>query len=384
MPAILHVTTVALTLRAFLRPVAEHFRRQGWRVDGFANGADACAECHASFDRTWDAAWTRSLTDVRGMLRAARALRRVVAEERYDLVHVHTPIAAFVARLALRRRRRGERPAVIYTAHGFHFHSHGNPLKNLFYVACERLAGRWTDFLVVINRDDEAAARRHALVPPDRIRYMPGIGIATGEYSPEAVHPRQVAALRAELAMRPSDRLLLVVAEFNPGKRNRDALDALARLDGDDVHLAFAGSGPLLAECRARATSLGVADRVHFLGFRKDVPVLLAAADAVMLLSEREGLPRSVMEALCFEKPVIGTDVRGMRDLLSDDCGILVPVGDLAAIVAAINRILGSSANARAMGRRARRKMAAYDDDAILRLHERLYADALTPPGARK
>jgi glycosyltransferase involved in cell wall biosynthesis len=254
----------------------------------------------------------------------------------------------------------------------------------LFYVACERLAGRWTDFLVVINRDDEAAARRHALVPPDRIRYMPGIGIATGEYSPEAVHPRQVAALRAELAMRPSDRLLLVVAEFNPGKRNRDALDALARLDGDDVHLAFAGSGPLLAECRARATSLGVADRVHFLGFRKDVPVLLAAADAVMLLSEREGLPRSVMEALCFEKPVIGTDVRGMRDLLSDDCGILVPVGDLAAIVAAINRILGSSANARAMGRRARRKMAAYDDDAILRLHERLYADALTPPGARK
>lgn len=378
MPVILQVTTVALTLKAFLRPIAEHFRRRGWRVDGFANGAESCAECRASFDRTWDASWTRSPTSVRAMFRAARALRRLVAEQRYDLVHVHTPIAAFVTRLALRRARHGNRPVVIYTAHGFHFHPRGNPLTNLLYLACERLAGRWTDFLVVINRDDEAQARRHALVPADRIRYIPGIGIATAAYAPQSVNADRVAALRAELGMQMAERLLVVVAEFNAGKRNGDALEALARLGRGDVHLAFAGDGPLLAACRARASELGLARRTHFLGFRGDVPVLLAAADAVMLLSEREGLPRAVMEALCFEKPVIGTDVRGVRDLLSDDCGILVPVGDIDAVVGAIDRILGSAEGAAAIGRRARRRMASYDEATVLRLHESLYAEALT------
>jgi glycosyltransferase involved in cell wall biosynthesis len=384
MPAVLQVTTVALTLRAFLRPLAEHFRRQGWRVDGFANGAESCAECRASFDRTWDASWTRSAASLSGMVRAARALRRLVAQQRYDLVHVHTPIAGFVTRLALRGVHRGRRPAVIYTAHGFHFHPRGSALGNALYAAAERLAGRWTDYLVVINHDDEAAALRHALVPAHRLRYMPGIGIATQAYAPGAVSAERVGAVRDALGMRAAERLLLVVAEFNPGKRNRDVIDAFARLGRDDVHLAFAGDGPLLAACKALASKLGVASRTHFLGFRGDVPVLLAAADAVLLLSEREGLPRSVMEALCCGKAVIGTDVRGVRDLLGDDCGILVPVGDVDAVVGALERVLDDAAGAAAMGQRARRKMIGYDEQTVLSLHEQLYAEALTASHASR
>jgi glycosyltransferase involved in cell wall biosynthesis len=318
------------------------------------------------------------------MVRAARALRRLVAEQGYDLVHVHTPIAAFVTRLALRRSRRGGRPVVIYTAHGFHFHARGSALKNALYVAAERLAGRWTDYLVVINRDDEAAALRHALVPADRVRYMPGIGIATRAYAPGSVSAERAAAVRDALGMRASERLLLVVAEFNPGKRNRDVIDAFARLGRENVRLAFAGDGPLLAASKARASKLGVASRIHFLGFRSDVPVLIAAADAVLLLSEREGLPRSVMEALCCGKPVIGTDVRGVRDLLSDDCGILVPVGDIDAVVGAIKRVLDDAEGAAAMGQRARRKMTGYDELTVLRLHEQLYAEALTAKQASR
>lgn len=378
MPKVLFVTTVDVTLRGFLLPFANHFRAKGWEVDAMSAGVENCQQCRASFDRVWEVDWSRNPSNLANLLSAPRAICKVVSEGGYDVVHVHTPIAAFVSRFALRRLRKQGHPKIIYTAHGFHFFEGGSPLKNAVFLGLEKLAGCWTDYLVVINQEDFEASKRHRIVPPERLHYMPGIGVDTAKYASERVSQDEIAKVRAEIGLTSGDPLILMIAEFNPGKRHRDALAAFAQLGSSTAHLAFAGPGRLMDEMRSLAKELGVADRVHFLGFRRDIPTLIKASIVTVLPSEREGLPRSAMESLSLGVPVIGTDIRGVRDLISDDCGILVKVGDVAGLAKAMDWILSHPIEAQLMGETGRVKMKAnFDIAAIIKAHESLYDEAL-------
>ena len=372
MPSLLMITTVPDTLRGFLLPFAEHFRRRGFRVDAMAAGVSGCRDSVAAFDRVWEVAWSRNPLDLRN-LAAVRRVRDVAT--RYDLVHVHTPVASFVTRLALRGRPRTGGPRLIYTAHGFHFYRGGPRLRGLAFRVLEQLAGRWTDYLVVINREDEEAARR--MLSAERVRYMPGIGVDLERYAPAAVSDTDVSRVRCELALGPAARLFLMIAEFIPRKRHRDALTAFTRLDRPDARLAFAGTGPLVDEMKRRAAELGVADRVHFLGIRRDIPALVRASVAVLLPSEQEGLPRSAMESMSLGVPVVGSRIRGTADLLEGGGGVLVPVGDLGALTDALARILDHPEEAREMGRRGRERVTSYHLGTIITLHDALYEEAL-------
>jgi glycosyltransferase involved in cell wall biosynthesis len=374
---LLIVTTVPSTITAFLLPFAERFRAQGWRVDAAAVGISTNARCADAFDRLWDVQWSRNPLDVHNLLGAAQGIAKLVEREGYDLVHVHTPVAAFVTRFALRRMPKEHRPVVVYTAHGFHFHKGGRLLKNAAFLKLEKTAGRWTDYLVVINHEDETAAKRFNIVPPDRVVYMPGIGVDTARYTPQAVKEDDLNRVREELHLAGDHRLLLMVAEFIPRKRHRDALAAFARLGTAKTILAFAGEGPLMGQMKRLSHELGVSDRVRFLGFRGDIATLVRASTATMLTSAQEGLARSVMESLCLEVPVIGTDVRGIRELLQCGAGYLVKVGDIGGISQAIQRVEDDPEEARSMGRLGRVQMAAYDIRHIIKLHENLYSTAL-------
>jgi glycosyltransferase involved in cell wall biosynthesis len=371
------VTTIPTTLRDFLVPFARHFRARGFRVDALADGVSAFPECVAAYDRVWDVSWSRNPLDPRNFRTAPRHVHDLVRRERYDLVHVHTPVAAFVTRCALRYLRRQGAVRVIYTAHGFHFYRGGPRLRGAILRGLEKLAGRWTDYLVVINREDEEAARRHGLVPPDRVRYMPGIGVDMQYYGRNAVRDSDVAAVRHEMGLSPGDVLFLVVAEMIPRKRHADVLRAFARLGRPATFLALAGNGPLEGQLRRLAATLGIANRVRFLGERRDVPALVLASVATVLASRQEGLPRSIMESLSLGVPVIGSRIRGVADLLHGGGGLLVEAGDVAGLAAGMARILDQPEEARAMGRRGRERMADYELRHIVKLHEELYDEAL-------
>lgn len=377
MNRLLFVTTIPGTLRAFLLPFAQHFRAKGWQVDAMAQGISNCPKCLHSFDRVWEIEWSRNPLDPQNLIIAPQQIRKAIAQQDYDIVHVHTPVAAFVTRYALNNLRQQGRPKVIYTAHGFHFYRGGKLLKNLSFLALEKLAGRWTDYLVVINREDESAAKRYGIVPTERVCYTPGIGVDTDYYSPGNVPEAEVVRVRQELGLSPETPLFLSIAEFNPGKRHQDILKALARLGRSEVHLAFAGTGPLMEQMQQLASDLGIKSQVHFLGYRQDVPALIRASTATLLASEREGLPRSVMESLCLEIPVIGTQTRGIRDLLEGNCGLLVNLGDVENLAQAMAGILDRPEEAKMMGKRGRERMKGFEVRQIIKLYEDMYAKAL-------
>lgn len=378
MPKLLIVTTVSSTIKAFLLPYAQHFRNKGWQVDALTNVFSPNDVPNHLFDHVWNVRWTRNPMNLNQVLRMPNLIREIVEEQNYDIVHVHTPVAAFITRYALRKLREQKKVKIIYTAHGFHFHEKGNRFTNSIYRYLERLAGKWTDFLVVINAEDQLAARELALVPPNNLVYMRGIGIDTQNYSPQRSSREHRQFDEDILNAHTEIPLFLMVAEFIPRKRHSDLLRAFAHLEHQNAHLLFAGTGKLLEEIKLLTNKLGLENRVHFLGQRDDIPELMRIVRATILPSSREGLPRSIMESLSLETPVIGTRIRGITELLDPDCGLLVPVGDITALTQAMDWLLNNPSEAIKMGKRGRERMVStYDLKFIIEQHENLYERCL-------
>jgi glycosyltransferase involved in cell wall biosynthesis len=377
-PSLLIVATVENFLRDFLLPYARHYRAQGWRVDALAGSDETHSECAPAFDHMWDMDdWGRSPRPA--ALRAQlRRVREVVGSGRYDIVHMHTPIAAFVTRLALRDNGGPEGATLIYTVHGFHFLPNKVTPAGVAYLAAEKLASRWTDELITINEADRRAAERYRLIKPGHLHPMPGIGIDIAGYRADELTAADVASARGTLGLAADAHLFLMIAEFTTNKRHADAVLALAQLGRGDVHLAIAGrDGPALEPTRRLVAERGLSEQVHILGFRSDVPALIRASVATILVSAREGLPRSVMESLALGVPVIGTAIRGITDLLADGGGRLVEIGDVAGIAAAMRWMLDHPDGARAEGARGSASVAKYDLTHVIALHDRLYETCL-------
>ena len=172
---LLYVATIARTHTSHLAPVAERLVSRGWEIDGVANGLSEVARA-LPYEAIFDVPWTRQLSRVDAALRSWRPIQRIVRDGRYDVVHVHTPFASWITRMA-NRRSVGRGQAMVYTAHGFHFHEHGSRVKNLIFRSAEKLAGRFTTILTVMNDEDLSAATRHRLVPAGHVLQTPGIGI---------------------------------------------------------------------------------------------------------------------------------------------------------------------------------------------------------------
>ncbi len=378
MPKVLFIANIGLFFSKFLLPHADHFRKMGWQVDAAAADVSRCEQCLEHFDQVFDIEWTRNPLDPKNhFFQAIRQVQELIEREGYDIVHVHTPTPAFITRLALRNIRGKGKPKVIYTAHGFHFHPKGHPLKNFVFRSLEKMAGAWTDHLVVMNEEDYEAANRHNIVAAENLWYMPGIGVDLDRYATKGVMTQEVKDVRAEMGIRPDQPLFLMAAEFIPRKRHKDALLAFARLQNPEAHLAFAGHGKLFEQTRQLATQLGVADRVHFLGWRQDMPTLIRAANATVLTSEQEGLPRAIMESFCLGVPVIGTNIRGAHELIREGCGFMVEVGDIQALTQSMRWVIDFPERAKEMGIKGRERMKVYDLRHILRLHEQLYTKVL-------
>ncbi|MDY2984332.1 MAG: glycosyltransferase [Synergistes jonesii] len=327
MPKLLIAATAALTLRSFLLPHARSMREGGWTVDGAARGILEDEACKVAFDSRFEVEWGRDPRDALSLARSYRRIRQIVRAGRYDIVHVHTPVAAAVTRFALKNFGATERPKVIYTAHGFHFFS-GAPLKNwLLFYPVEKYLSRFTELLITINTEDYVRARGFAA---KRVEYLPGVGVDVARFQ----DCREVAD-RSALGVPEGAYMLLSAGELNANKNHAEVLRALARIGDREIHYVIAGDGPLRDELRSRAAELGVGAQLHLAGYRHDMPELYRSADCFVFPSKREGLPVALMEAAASGLPLICSRIRGSIDVAAKypDCR-LYESGDTDALAA--------------------------------------------------
>ena len=174
------------------------------------------------------------------------------------------------------------------------------------------------------------------------------------------------------------------MGELRIGKRPVDGVGALGRRQQSDAHLELCGDGAERPRVERAIEEAGVRDRVHLLGPVRDVRPAVATATALILASSREGLPRSIMEALALEVAVITTDARGNPDLVVPDAGIVVGTGDVDGLAAAMERVLDDPVAARQMGQAGRARMVEqYSLPRLIDAHDAIYDEVLTERGRR-
>jgi len=350
----------------------------GWTVDAASAGISSFDECVEAFDKVWEMQWSRTPLDFNNFFNAPKSIREIVRQEGYEIVHVHTPIAAFMTRWALRKERRNNKLKVIYTAHGFHFIK-GTPFyKNLLFIILEKLAGNWTDYLVVINKDDQEAALKYRIVKETNLVYIPGIGIDSAYYNPNIISEDDLHEVRNEIGLDENDKYFLMVGEFNNNKCQTEAVKALYKLNKPGINLVFAGDGSTMVAVKDLSEYLGVWEKVYFLGHRNDIPRLIKGSIALLLTSRREGLPRCILEAMSLEVPIIATNIRGTRELLADGAGIFYQVGNIGELRNAMQYIIDNPEVAQEMGKAGRKQVLdQYELGKIIQMHEELYVRAL-------
>ena len=305
-------------------------------------------------------------------LATVRRLVALMRRERPHIVHTHMAKAGTTARLAARL---AGVPIVVHTYHGHVFHSYFSPLKTKLFLAIERALGAVTDRIVAVGETQRQELIQLGLAAAGKIVSIP-LGLPL---EPMLDAERERGRLRAELGLDAASPLVGIVARLVPIKAHEVFLTAAARIARDlpAARFVIVGDGERRAELEMLSASLGLAERVYFLGWRRDLRAIYADLDVVALCSLNEGSPVAIIEAMAAARPVVSTDVGGVSEVIEDsESGLLVPTRDAEALARAIVLVLSDPERGRRMGTAAR--AAVYPRYSVGRLVsdlERLYLD---------
>jgi glycosyltransferase involved in cell wall biosynthesis len=302
-----------------------------------------------------------------------RALRRIIRNESPDILHAHGTRAALWARLSVIGLK--NRPALIYTLHGLHIAKRRIPLR-WFYLALERFANRWTDKLVCVSFSDRKEVLDYKLISPSRIEVIRN-GIRISDFVLDA---KAIAAKRKE--MRLDNRFVLIsVGRLHPQKDFSTLLLAFKEVIKENKYaiLLIVGDGPLRSSLEEETNCLDLSENVRFLGFREDIPLLINVSDVLVLSSNWEAFGLVCVEASAAKKPVIASDIEGVRETVMDnETGYLFRKGSATDLAKKIRSLSASEELRKNMGE-AGFSFASknYSADMMVAGYKKLFSDII-------
>lgn len=243
--------------------------------------------------------------------------------EKYDFIHCNTPVGGMLGRMCAYFSGTKN---VLYQAHGFHFYKGAPKLHNFIYRNIEKFLARFTDNIITINKEDYEAAQKFKLRKNGKVYYVPGVGVNVEKYKNIIVDRDKK---REEINV-PKDCKLIVMAGDLILRKNYDtAIRAIAKVDNNNLHCIICGTGSEEKNLKQLCKDLNIEDRIHFLGFRKDVVQLMKASDIFLFTTYQEGLARALMEAMACGITAVASKIRGNTDLIEDNVnGYLVDPKD--------------------------------------------------------
>lgn len=313
--------------------------------------------------------FSRSPKDLKSMLQSYWQIDRLLKSENFWFVHCHTPLASVISRMVCNRNH----VKVIYTAHGFHFYK-GGPLKNwLLYYPIEKWMSRYTDVLIVINKEDYRRAKKKFYMK--KVVYIPGVGVDTKKYAVCQVNREKK---RQELGIENDNFVLLSVGELQSRKNQKIVIEALHKLNNSKIIYLLVGRGELEGEYRRLIRSYGLEKNIKLLGFRSDIDELCKAADCFIHPSVREGFGIAPMEAMASGLPLISADVNGIRDYAENGVtGICVNPVSENEVADAVNTMFVDEEFRKRCGKYNAEKAKKYDIGKTNKIMKKLYQNIL-------
>ncbi len=305
---------------------------------------------------------------------AYHALAKLLGNLKTDVVHTHSSKAGILARRAAAKLRKDSAlPKIVHTIHGLPFHPYGNRFANRLYIALEKKAARRTDAIISVADAMTVQALAAGVGQPEQYTTI----YSGMEVSAFLNRPDNTDEFRQSLGLTDDDVLVTQVSRLAELKGHEFILAAAERIGDRRIHLCFVGDGhkrhAIERTIRASASLTG---RVHLTGLLppEQMPVVMHAADIVVHCSLREGLARTLPQAMLAGKPVISFDIDGTREVVDSDTGILLEPGDTTGLKTAIETLAAAPQTRTHLGEEGqRRAVEKFDHRVMVEKIEALY-----------
>lgn len=245
-------------------------------------------------------------------LKAYKKLKKLQKEKDYDIIYCQQPVGGLMGRLIGKKFKK----KVFYTAHGFFFYNGCSLKKKLLYKAAEKWLAKYTDVLITINQEDFEAGQKFSA---KKVYKISGIGLQMDKFKTAEEFDR--AEFRKSLGVEEDEKIVLSISELIPRKNYETMIKVISNLRYEKIKYIICGCGVLEQKLKDLAKKLNVEDKVVFLGYRNDIPKIIAVSDVFLHCSHQEGLTMSIMEAMNGGLAVVTSDARGNRDLIDDGKG---------------------------------------------------------------
>lgn len=294
----------------FNAPYMNWFKEQGWQVDHAAPGIEE--RFAYGVTHHYDVDIHRSPFSLQN-IKAVKFLKQLIDKEQYDLVHCHTEMGGVCARLAaISARTKGCK--VIYTSHNYPFYKGASLVAWTVFYSVERMLAPLTDAVVTINEEDYQITCKHKFAVGPNFK-IDGVGVNLDRFSPVPYDEKM--KLREEIGVERDAFVLLYTAQFIPRKNHEMLIRQIPaiRKSIPNLHVLFAGNGPIFEDMKLLAKKLGVFECISFLGGRGDIDRLCRVSDIHVATSRLEGQGINNIEAMACGCPLVVSRVRGHRDV---------------------------------------------------------------------
>lgn len=370
---VLFVASVERHLRHFHTPFIQWFQSEGYEVHTAASGDNEIE----GIDAHYDIPFTRSPYSAQNV-KAYQMLKNLLRENRYQVIHCHTPNTSVLLRLAAREERKSG-TTVIYTAHGFHFYKGAGAVNRLVYQMVEKLCSRFTDATLTMNQEDYDAAKQKSFAC-ENVYLIHGMGFDPDRFHPAGEEERLL--LRKKLDIPLHAFVLIFPGEYTDGKNQKMLFEVMKKISEqqEDILLLLPGRGEAAKEeeYRRLISGMNIGKCVRMLGYRPNIEEYLQASDLNVAPSKREGLPTHIVESFGCGIPCVATNTRGQVDIIKDtENGYLVQQGDVDGMAERIIRLYKDRVLYKKLAENAYRSSVIYRKDEIVKEHVMVYRDIL-------
>jgi glycosyltransferase involved in cell wall biosynthesis len=273
-------------------------------------------------------------------LRCFFYLRKILRESKPDLLHVHSSKAGFLGRFAAKSLN----IPVVFTAHGWAMSGGVSTISKFFYKSLERLAAYLSSAIITVSNYDRDLALDCNIGNSNLIT---------------AVHNGvpDIPDVRQSKKYTKNNCKFLMVARFDDQKNHCDLLNALANIPRHNWELDLVGDGPLFSDIKRLAHKLDIHNKINFVGYTSNVKRFLLDADVFVLISNWEGLPLTILEAMSVRLPIVASNVGGVSECVTEhENGFLIEREDVSKLTLSLNKLIESKEFRKHMGNKSREK----------------------------
>ncbi|MGN2337058.1 glycosyltransferase [Clostridium cagae] len=315
MKKILFVASTLSHIENFHIPYLEQFKKKGYIVHVIGKPNNKSDIPYT--DKVIPISFKKSMFSISNFSNSIK-IAKIIKSENYDIVSLHTTLAAFFTRLSIIMLLNKPK-LIINTVHGYLFDDNTPFIKKAIMILAEKFTKCVTNIIIVMNSSDYNIAKRYKLFK-DNIYLINGLGVNVSNFP--SISNEEKMLLRKENNFSNKDFIIIYVAEFSKRKNQIFLLNCLKSLIDEgfkDIKLLLLGDGKLLNELKLYAKKLHIGNNVIFTGYTKNTCMYYQLSDICVSSSRIEGLPFNIVEAMSTGLPVIASNIKGHSDLVKQN-----------------------------------------------------------------